>query len=263
MNILNINEDIKTDLLGFLYNMTTGIEISRIIAVQNNAVRLLYKIINSPNKVAENHLLMSARILKELCTNAFNSTIHLKLMSDDIMKILLKLSKTEIMELKSDISSCVFDLTKSNSENTVKVIEENGIEILYYLTLNDNLDFNEDLRLYVSLALCNMTAKSQLQCIMVANSVYIMPIMKSIILSNNEVTLTHIATTVFNLMISDSSKILMLKKNVIGIVFDLAATGAYLISQLIVLLLHTTFYLKLKNIKYFHVYRHTLHSRRK
>ena len=58
MNILNINEDIKTDLLGFLYNMTTGIEISRIIAVQNNAVRLLYKIINSPNKVAENHLLI-------------------------------------------------------------------------------------------------------------------------------------------------------------------------------------------------------------
>ena len=242
-----MNYDIKTDLLGFLYNMTTGIEMSRIIAVQNSAVRLLFNIINNPKEIDKNTLLMSACILKELCTNAVNPTIHSKLMSEDIMKILLQLSKTEIIELKSDVSSCVFDLTKSSHDNTVKVIEENGIEVLYYLTLNDNLDFHEDLRLYTSLALCNMTANSQLQCVMVANSVHIMPIMKSIILSNNEETLTHIATTVFNLMIFESSKVLMLKKNVIGIVFDLAATGAYLITQLIVFLLHTALYLQSKN----------------
>ena len=256
-----MNYDIKTDLLGFLYNMTTGIEMSRIIAVQNSAVRLLFNIINNPKEIDKNTLLMSARILKELCTNAVNPTIHSKLMSEDIMKILLQLSKTEIIELKSDVSSCVFDLTKSSHDNTVKVIEENGIEVLYYLTLNDNLDFHEDLRLYTSLALCNMTANSQLQCVMVANSVHIMPIMKSIILSNNEETLTHIATTVFNLMIFESSKVLMLKKNVIGIVFDLAATGAYLITQLIVFLLHTALYLQSKNKQHTHkntnVYKHS------
>ena len=210
--------------------MVTEIEISRLIAIQNNATNLLYKIVNDSNQRDEKILLTIARILKELCKYAFEPIIHEKLITDNIIKTLLILSKSEIMDLRFDISCCIFDLTKSNNNATLKMIKGDGIEILYYLTLqNDfNLSCNEALKLNTAIALRNMTAKSNIQCEIISTSDFIIPIMKQIILSKNEEILTHIAASVHNLMSWEDSKTVMLTRNVLGIVFDLAESGKYL-----------------------------------
>ena len=205
--------------------MVTQLESSRFVAVENGAIGVLWKIMKS--QTDEKVLVMMGRIVKELCSNASDPIVHKKLMSDNIMRVLLKLSKIEVPQLKLDISCCIYDMTKGEGDDTLKVLKWDGMDVLFWLTLHDCLNLNDAIRENVGLALRNMTASSPAECILVANEDRVIPVMKALILSSSEDSLKHVAGTIFNLMTVETSKISMLKKGVITLLFDLAASGKY------------------------------------
>jgi hypothetical protein len=203
--------------------MVTELESSSFIAVENNAVSVLWKIVK--NQTDEKVLIMIGRIVKELCSNAAEPSIHKKLMSDNIMKILLKLSKIEVPQLKLDISCCIYDLSKGDGDGSLKVLKWDGMDILFWLTLHDCLNLNDPIRENCGLALRNMTASSPAETVLVASEDRVVPVMKALIKSTAEGALKHVAGAIFNLMTVEAAKEIVLKKGIIPIIFDLAASG--------------------------------------
>ena len=186
-----VDDALKLDILGFLYNMVTELESSRFIAVDNDCVGVLWKIMKT--QTDEKVLMMIARIIKEICSNAADPVVHKKLMAGNIMRTLLKLSKIEVPQLKFDISCCIYDLTKGESEETLKVLKWDAMDILFWLTLHDCLNLNDPIRENVGLALRNMTASSRAEAITVANEDRVVPVMKALSQSNSEEALKHVA----------------------------------------------------------------------
>jgi hypothetical protein len=216
-----IDDSLKKDILGFLYNMVTEVETSRAVAVEADAVQVLWKIVkDSKDDVI---LTITGRIVKELCATAVEPSVHKKMMSTGIMKILLKLSKFEIPQLKLDISCCIYDLTKG--DDTLKVLKWDGIDVMFWLVLHDCLNLYDAIRLNVALALRNMSANSTGEIILLSKEDRLVQVLKALSKSNREEVLEHNAGAIFNIMTVEEGKAALLKKGIVKLIFDLAASG--------------------------------------
>eukprot|EP01039_Chlorochromonas_danica_P020234 gene20234-24663_t len=77
----------------------------------------------------EDHLfLLVSHTLKELCEDAgADVNVLRKMMNDGVMNIVLKLAKIERVELKIDMSFCIFFLTRG--QENMKILKRDSVDI--------------------------------------------------------------------------------------------------------------------------------------
>ena len=221
----SVDHTLRLDVLGFLYNMLTEVESSRLVAVKSGSISVLWGIVKSQND--EKVLELVGRLVKEICSTAEDPDVHKLLMNDHIMRILLKLAKIEVPQLKLDIACCIYDMTKAESGETLSVLKWDGMDVLFWLTLHDCMNLNNAIKENVALALRNMTATSETGAVSVASEERVMPVMRALSKSHSEDVLKHVAGAIFNLMSVSAAKALLLKQGLIALIFDLAKSGEH------------------------------------
>lgn len=203
--------------------MLTEVESSRIVAVKSGSISVLWGIVKSQND--EKVLELVGRLVKEICSTAEDQAVHKLLMTDHVMRILLKLAKIEAPQLKLDVSCCIYDMTKAESAETLSVLKWDGMDVLFWLTLHDCMNLNNAIKENVSLALRNMTATSESGAVLVASEERVLPVMRALSNCHSEDVLKHVAGAIFNMMSVSAAKAVLLTQGVIALIFDLAKSG--------------------------------------
>jgi hypothetical protein len=212
---------IKVDALRFVYTMVTSYEPSKAEAARQNCTDTIWKMIKVQE--SEEVLLPIGRIVKELCVCASaDAVIHRRLMTDGIMKIVLKLAKMEIPHLKYDMSVAIHALTMAGETN--KVLKWDGLDILFWLTLHDCLNLYDPIRRNVGRALRNFSA-TEVEGLILVQEDRFMPVLKSLAKSLNEDVLLQASAVLYELMGFPECKKILLGKGVIGLIFEIATSG--------------------------------------
>ena len=221
MSAPQIAMPIKLDALHFLYNIVTVYQPARAIAIDSNCVPALWKILKAQND--SDCLACIGRISMDVCSEAVSH--HKKLLSDGIMPILLKLSKLEMPKLKLDISRAMFSLTTiSLPDVTMKILKWDSIDILFWLTLQDSLNLYDPIRKNCARALRNFTINKD-EALLLAEEDRFITILKVFLKSTNEDVLYQTAGVLYNLLSFEECKKTMLKRGVVPLIFEVAATG--------------------------------------
>lgn len=220
ISIPQIGIPIKLDVLKFIYNISTQYPPSRIPCVQAEAVPALWKLLKSQDQ--ENILISIGRVCKELCSEAWNAKVHQKLVFDGISDVILKLSKKEIPILKLDLSCCIFSLTTGG--DTMRVLNWEGVDILFWLTLHDCLGMYDAIRKNVGRAMRNFSSSADEARVMVKEE-RLLSVIKALAKSTNEDVLWQAAGVVYNLMSVDDCRDILIERGIILLIFELASSG--------------------------------------
>jgi len=224
----SMHEKVKKDALQALYNLVTNHPPSWPVAVESEAIMALGKLMKAPGSTDDANLptcTRVARLIKELCQASSEERLLKKLLADGVMQTILKLAKPEKPALKFDISCAMYSL--SQSPDPRKVLQWNGVDTLYWLTVHDCLNMNVPVHRNVSRALRNFSAAgAQGQgAIDLAKEERTMTVMRALCASNNEDVQWQVAGTVYNILGFADAQELILVLGVVGLLLDLAGAG--------------------------------------
>lgn len=208
---------IKLDALKLLYNVIVFYPIARSIAIENDIVIAFIKFLKINDD--EYTIRLIGRILKEICQETH---LHKKLMTDGIMTILLKLSKIEISLLKYDLSCAFYSI--STVPDTMKVLKWDGIDILFWLTLHDCLSLYDPIRLNCGKALRNLSVNKDEAKALVKEDRFT-SVLHALVKSRNEDVLFEAAGIMYNIMSIEECKEIMLQRNAISLIFEIASSN--------------------------------------
>ena len=208
---------IKMDALKFLYNVIVHTPASRSISIENDCVVALGKLIKIVKTSDEYSIRLIGRIVKELCAEI---QLHKKLMNDGIMAILFYLSKIENPQLKLDLSYAFYSLT--TVPDTMKVLKLDGVEVLFWLTFYDSLIYYDPIRKNCGKALRNLTVNKEEAKALVKEDRF-GTVLNTLVKSRNEDVLFEAAGILYNLMSIEECKKVMLQRNAIQLIFEIAS----------------------------------------
>lgn len=208
---------VKLDVLKFLYNVVCFYPAARSVAIEADAVVALGKLLKLNSD--ESTIRFIGRIMKELCLETMH---YKKLLNDGSMNILLKLSKIEKALLKLDLSCAFYSLT--TVPDTMKIIKWDGIDILFWLTLHDCLTLYDPIRKHCGKALRNLTVNNEEAKNLVKEERF-GTVLKTLVKSRNEDVLWEAAGIVYNLMSIPECRQVMLQRNAIPLLFEIASSG--------------------------------------
>jgi len=221
---------IKLDALKLIYNVVVAYPFSRAIAIECDCVVALSKLLKINDD--EYTIRLIGRIVKELCAETL---MHKKLMSDGIMGILLKLSKIEVSLLKLDLSCAIYSI--STVPDTMKVLKWDGVDILFWLTLHDCLNLYDPIRLNCGKALRNLSVNHEEAKALVKEDRFA-TVLHALVKSRNEDVLWEAAGILYNLMSIEECKQVMLQRNAIQLIFDIASANYTNVRQICSACLH-------------------------
>jgi len=250
---------IKKDALQAVYNLVTLYTPSRTVFVGCNGVTALWKVlkvkggglagmaggskaeseerslagtedsagtgsVGDSMEDEEASLIMIGHIMKELTDElaVTDATYERKMLSDGVMNIILKLAKFEIPILKLDVSFCIYSL--SRGVELMKVLKADTVDILFWLTLHDTLNLHDLICKNVSRALRGFCF-SQDECKVLVKQERFLPVFKSLIKSKNEDVLWQTAGVMYNLMSIEYCLKILLERNLVSLIFEIAASG--------------------------------------
>jgi hypothetical protein len=218
---------IKQMALQFVYNLCTLHEPACNAASMNEVAASLWKMCKGISNAEGNEatLLRIGRITKEICASATTAEVQKKLLSDGIMSIILKLSKIEIPSLKFDLSFAIYSL--SQGYESLKVLQWEGVDVLFWLTLHDCLGLYDPIRKNVSRALRNFSSVGDrgAGAILLAKEERTMTILRCLARSTNEDVQWQAAGGVYNILSITEAQPDMLSRGVIQLLLDLAGGG--------------------------------------
>ena len=220
ISVPTLSNTVKLEVVQFLYNLIILYPPCRSVAISAEVVAALWKILKANDK--ESVIMDIGRIVKELCTEAGSDEIHKQLVKDGIMDILLKLSKKEIPLLKLDLSCSIYSLTTGG--DTTRVLNWDGVDIMFWLVLYDSLKLYDPIRKNVSRALRNFSSVPDEGRILVKEDKFL-SVLKSLATSNDEDVLWQTAGIVYNLMSIEDCKVILLTRGIIGILFEIASSN--------------------------------------
>jgi len=226
-----MGEKIKMDALQILYNLTTLHQPSCVPAVEAEAAAALWKLLKGHGSTADGNegtLFRIGRIVKEMCAEAVNEAVQKKLLSDGVMSIILKLSKLEIPELKLDLSFAIYSL--SQGPDTLKVLQWDGVDVLFWLTLHDCMALFDPIRKNVGRALRNFSGSGGptgpgAGAIALGKEERSMGIFRALSRSSNEDVQWQAAGALYNMLSVAEAQESLLSRGVIQLLLELAAGG--------------------------------------
>lgn len=172
----------------------------------------------------EDHLfLLVSHTLKELCEDAgADVTVLRKMMNDGVMNIVLKLAKIERVELKIDMSFCIFFLTRG--QENMKILKRDSVDIVFWLTLQDMMSSHDLILRNVSRAMRSFSTGPE-ECKVLVKQDRFFNVLKELTKSKNEDVLWQTAGMVYNIMHVESCRKKLLERGLISTIFELAASG--------------------------------------
>ena len=250
----SIDANIKQDCVFFIYNLVTKFNPSHLKAVEEGVIVAMSKMAKFSD--AEDMVGLIGRILKECCTVEVMSR---KMLSEGVMAIIAKLAKYEYPTLKLDLACAIFSLTVP-AETTLKMLKLDAIDVLFWITLHDCLGLYDHIRNYVVRAIRNFTLTLEDALFMVREDRFI-SVIKTLLKSGNEDVLWHTAVVLYNLlnpptaiknletdayvggkkmeMMVTDLRATLLKRQIIQLIFDVAATGTDSVRHLCSACLHS------------------------
>ena len=244
---------IKKDALQAVYNMVTMYTPSRATFVNCDGVTALWKLLKVKGALGggggedrslaseeqgsmvsassagdleeeEATLVMIGHIVKELTDEmqVTDVTYERKMLADGIMNIILKLSKFEFALLKLDMSFCIYNL--SRGVELMKLLKAETVDIFFWLTLHDTLGTHDLICKNVSRSL-RCFCFSVDECKVLVKQERFLPVFKCLIKSKNEDVLWQTAGVMYNLMGIEYCLRVLLERNLVGLIFEIAASG--------------------------------------
>lgn len=228
-----VDFSVKLDIIHTLYNIVTDYTPARSLFVEHGIVSSLVKVCKSIDN--EDTLACVGRILRELCQHTEAIRV---LISEGIMPLLLRLSKLEIATLKIDIADALYTLSATNE--SLKLLKLDVIHILFWLTLYDCLSLNDVIMKYVSKTLRNFTIIKEDAAILCEEERFFHVIKALSKKGNSENVVWQTAAVIYNLLnINNEIRAVMVKRNVVQVIFDLAICGYTSVMHLCSASLHT------------------------
>lgn len=223
INAPHLDSNIKLDCLYIIYNVITCFAPCQARAIDEGVVSALLKIIKTND--SEEIVSVVSRIVKEICTMV---SMARKLLTDGIMNIMLKLSKFEIPLVKLDLSVAIFNLSMT-VEFSLKMLKLDTVDILFWLTIYDCLNLYDPIRKNVVRCLRNFTISAE-DCSYICKEERLTSVLKALIKSTSEDVLYNTAVVIYNLLNCSASVVAdcratLLRRGVIQLIFDLAASG--------------------------------------
>jgi hypothetical protein len=249
---------IKKDALQTVYNMVTMYTPSRTMFVHCEGVTALWKLLKVKGALGgggggvaggseersmlsedntsagaasvdsleeeEATLTMIGHIVKELTDElqVTDVTYERKMLADGIMSIILKLAKYEYPMLKLDMSFAIYNL--SRGVELMKLLKAETVDILFWLTLHDTLGTHDLICRNVSRALrCFCFTVDE--CKVLVKQERFMAVFKCLIKSKNEDVLWQTAGVMYNLMGIEYCLKVLLERNLVNLIFEIAASG--------------------------------------
>eukprot|EP00602_Paraphysomonas_sp_CaronLab_P009882 CAMPEP_0185036078 /NCGR_PEP_ID=MMETSP1103-20130426/28517_1 /TAXON_ID=36769 /ORGANISM="Paraphysomonas bandaiensis, Strain Caron Lab Isolate" /LENGTH=1549 /DNA_ID=CAMNT_0027573461 /DNA_START=157 /DNA_END=4806 /DNA_ORIENTATION=- len=249
----HLDSTVKIDIVYFIYNVTTAFEPSHKVAIEGGVIVAMAKIVKVHTD--EQIIGMVGRILKEVC---MEDTLSRRLLADGVMPIILKLAKYEYPSLKLDLASAMCSMSVT-PDTSLKMLKLEAIDILFWLTLHDCLNMYDPIRKYVARTVRNFTIQLE-DALYMSKEERFISVIKVLCKSTNDDVLWQTAVVVYNMLNSPSvvrapdgsilggkkvevlsrdCKDTLLKRGVIQIIFDLAATGSDSVKHLCSASLHS------------------------
>ena len=224
----SMHEKVKKDALQTLYNVITNHPASWPVAVDAEVLMAMSKLVKAPGSTDDENMptcTRVARIVKELCQVSGEERLLKKMLADGVMQTILKLAKPEQPALKFDVSCAMYSL--SQSADPRKVLQWNGVDTLYWLTVHDCLSFNVPIHKNVSRALRNFSAAGTAGqgAVDLAKEERTMTVMRALTAGNNEDVQWQVSGAVYNMLGVKEAQELILTLGVVGLLLDLAAAG--------------------------------------
>lgn len=167
--------------------------------------------------------LIVAHALKDLCEDCGTDiNILRKMMTDGVMNIVLKLAKIERVELKIDMSFCIYFLTRG--QENMKVLKRDSVDIVFWLTLQDMMSSHDLILRNVSRAMRSFSTGAE-ECKVLVKQERFFNVLKELVKSKNEDVLWQTAGLVYNIMHVESCRKKLLERGLIATIFELAASG--------------------------------------
>jgi hypothetical protein len=218
---------IRLEALQFLYNISTKHSACWPVCVQASAFEALGKILKSETTAdgKEPTLFRIGRITKELCTAATTDELVKKMLADGVNSLILKLAKVELVDLKFDLACAIYSL--SRSPDKLRVLQADGVDILYWLTVHDCLGHNTPVRRNISRALRNFTAcgENGAGAISLSKEERAVTVMKALQHSENEDVQWQLSGSIYNMLQVEEAQEGLLEKGVVGLLLELAGGG--------------------------------------
>lgn len=170
----------------------------------------------------EKLFLLVSHTLKELCEDVSDVTLLRKMMNDGVMNIILKLAKIERVELKIDMSFCIYFLTRG--AESMKVLKRDSVDILFWLTLQDMMGSHDLILRNVSRAMRSFSTGVE-ECGVLIKQDRFFNVLKELSRSKNEDVLWQTAGMLYNIMHVEASRKKLLGRGLIATIFELAASG--------------------------------------
>lgn len=236
----HLDAGIKQDCVFGIHNMVTVYNPSQQKACEEGIVGALLKLIKIYDDEFSVGLL--GRIVKEI--SSVDSMIK-RLLTDGIMTIILKLSKYEYPQLKLDLACAMHSLSVA-TDCSLKFLKLDAVDILFWLTLHDCLGLYDPIRKYVSRTLRNISVSVEDACYL-SKEERIFSVFRLLLKSTNDEVLWTSIVTIYNMLhppnlagvdvneattatkklmaFAQDCKLTMVRRGVIQLIFDLAATG--------------------------------------
>eukprot|EP00605_Chrysophyceae_sp_TOSAG23-4_P002036 GSChrysophyteH1.ASY1.ANO1.2255.1 assembled CDS len=223
-----MHEKIKQDALQCLYNVITNYPECWVTSVHSEVIAALAKLIKPPGSTEAHNMptcIRIGRVVKELCEAATEMEILKKLLADGVMGIILKLSKPEQPDLKFDMACALYSL--SRSPDPLKVLQWDGVDVMYWLTAHDCLNMFDPIRRNVCRALRNFSASgvNNSGAVALSKEERCMTVIKALGASTNEDVLWQVSGTMYNILGVPESQEQILNVGGVGMLLDLAASG--------------------------------------
>jgi len=250
----SLDANIKQDCVYFIYNLVTKFGPAHMKAVEEGCIAAMGKMVKFND--SEEMVGLIGRIIKECCSV---ESMSRKILSEGVMAIIAKLAKLEFPMLKLDLACAVLSLTVP-AETTLKMLKLDTIDVLFWITLHDCLGLYDQIRNYVVRAIRNFTLTLEDAVFMVKEDRFI-SIIKTLLKSGNEDVLWHTAVVLYNLlnpptaiknletdqyvggkkmeMMVNDLRATLLKRQIIQLIFDVAATGTDSVRHLCSACLHS------------------------
>ena len=225
----SMHDKIKTDCLQFVYNITTMHPPSWVTAVESETTAALWRLLKSQGSTADGNearLYRIGRIVKEICqAGAKDEKVLKKLLADGVMSIILKLAKIELPELKFDLACAIYSL--SQSPDPLKVLQWDGVDILFWLTLHDCLNFMDPIRRNVCRALRNFSASGTngAGSMALAKEERTMTVLRALGNSTVEDVQWQVSGAMYNMLGVPESQDGLINRGAVGLLLELAAGG--------------------------------------
>lgn len=226
MGMPQMHNKIKMDALQFVYNMNTFHREARVPTVEKDGAANLYKLLKSQGTADGNEgtLYRIGRIAKEMCSEAINVNVQKKLLTDGIMSILLKLAKIELPNLKFDLACAIYSLTQG--PEALKVLEWDGVDVLFWLTLHDCLNMYDPVRKNVARAFRNFSGTGNgAGAVNLAKEERSMAVLRALARSTSEDIQWQAAGALYNMLNVPEAQALLLSRGVVSLLLELAAAG--------------------------------------